>query len=65
MGRTIFSLSIPGFFRVKSRTLPLLDHGIAIAGTGWPDDVSNQTGHMFEWLKHALGERDCLQQGQV
>jgi hypothetical protein len=35
---------------VKSRTLPLLNHGIAIAGTGWPDDVSNQTRHMFGWL---------------
>jgi hypothetical protein len=50
MGRTISSLSIPEFFRVKSRTLPLLDHGIAMAGTGWPDDVSNQAGHMFGWL---------------
>jgi hypothetical protein len=35
---------------MKSRTLPLLNHGIAMAGTGWPDDVSNQTGHMFGWL---------------
>jgi hypothetical protein len=35
---------------MKSRILPLLNHGIAIAGTGWPDNVSNQTAHMFGWL---------------
>ena len=41
---------MPGFFRSKSRTLPLSNHGIAISGTGWPDDVSNQSGHMFGCL---------------
>jgi hypothetical protein len=44
---TIASLSMAGFWRIKSTTFPLLNQGIATAGISWVDEVRDHMAQMF------------------